>query len=79
MERFIHIGTSEMYGSVNHPTKEDEPIKPSSPYAASKVAFDLYLMSISKFLNKEAFGCVDCSQTLLNPKNIIFLKVKKFI
>jgi dTDP-glucose 4,6-dehydratase len=50
LERFIHIGTSEMYGSVDHPTREDEPIKPSSPYAASKVAFDLYLMSIHKHL-----------------------------
>lgn len=51
LERFIQIGTSEMYGSVDHPTKEDEPIKPTSPYAASKVAFDMHLMSISKFLN----------------------------
>jgi dTDP-glucose 4,6-dehydratase len=51
LERFIHIGTSEMYGSVDKPSKEDEPIKPSSPYASSKVAFDLYLLSISKFTN----------------------------
>lgn len=50
LERFIHIGTSEMYGSVDHATNEDEPIKPSSPYAASKVAFDLYLLSASKHL-----------------------------
>src|SRR6201996_7386762 len=50
LERFIQIGTSEMYGSVEHATKEDEPIKPSSPYAASKVAFDLHLMSVHKFL-----------------------------
>ena len=46
LERFIQIGTSEMYGSVEHAAKEDEPIKPTSPYAASKVAFDLYLLSI---------------------------------
>ncbi len=51
MKRFIQIGTSEMYGSVEHAAKEDEPIKPSSPYAASKVAFDMYLMSVHKFLN----------------------------
>lgn len=50
-ERFIQIGTSEMYGSVNHATKETEPIKPSSPYAASKVAFDMYLESVYKYLN----------------------------
>jgi dTDP-glucose 4,6-dehydratase len=40
-----------MYGSVEKPSKETDPIQPSSPYAASKVAFDLYLLSISKFLN----------------------------
>lgn len=51
LERFIQIGTSEMYGSVNHPVSEDEPIKPSSPYAASKVAFDLYLISVFKNMN----------------------------
>lgn len=50
LERFIQIGTSEMYGSVNHATKEDEPIKPTSPYAASKVAFDMYLSSIHEHL-----------------------------
>lgn len=50
MERFIQIGTSEMYGSVEHATAEDEPIKPTSPYAASKVAFDMHLESIYKFL-----------------------------
>lgn len=51
LERFIQIGTSEMYGSVNHPTSEMEPIKPTSPYAASKVAFDMYLESACKYLN----------------------------
>lgn len=50
LERFIQIGTSEMYGSVDHATNEDEPIKPSSPYAASKVAFDMHLLSVHKFL-----------------------------
>jgi len=50
LERFIQIGTSEMYGSVEHAVTEDEPIKPSSPYAASKVAFDMYLESVSRFL-----------------------------
>ena len=50
LERFIQIGTSELYGSVEHAAKEDEPIKPTSPYAASKAAFDMHLMSIHRFL-----------------------------
>ena len=51
LKKFIQIGTSEMYGSVTKPSKENDLIKPSSPYAASKVAFDLHLMSINKHLN----------------------------
>lgn len=50
LERFIHIGTSELYGSVEHAAREDDPIRPSSPYAASKAAFDLYLLSVTRFL-----------------------------
>ena len=50
LERFIQIGTSELYGSVAHPAKEDDPIRPTSPYAASKAAFDLYLLSVSNTL-----------------------------
>jgi dTDP-glucose 4,6-dehydratase len=46
--RFIHIGTSELYGSVCHPAREDASIRPSSPYAASKAAFDLYLLAMKK-------------------------------
>jgi len=50
LERFIQIGTSEMYGSVDHAAAEDEPIKPTSPYAASKVAFDMHLVAVHRFL-----------------------------
>ena len=49
-KKFIQIGTSEMYGPVTKPSKESDPILPSSPYAASKVAFDMHLVSINKFL-----------------------------
>ena len=50
LERFIHIGTSELYGSVASAAAENHPIEPSSPYAASKAAFDLYLIAVSKVL-----------------------------
>lgn len=48
LRRFIHIGTSELYGSVHAPADETTPIRPTSPYAASKAAFDLHLMSIAE-------------------------------
>ncbi len=50
LERFIQIGTSELYGSVNFAAREDTPIQPTSPYAASKAAFDMHLLSIHKVL-----------------------------
>ena len=50
LERFIQIGTSELYGSVAFAAKEESPIQPTSPYAASKAAFDMHLISIHKVL-----------------------------
>jgi dTDP-glucose 4,6-dehydratase len=50
LERFIQIGTSELYGSVDRAAREDDPIRPTSPYAASKAAFDLYLLSVANVL-----------------------------
>jgi dTDP-glucose 4,6-dehydratase len=50
LERFIQIGTSELYGAVDFPASEDTPIRPTSPYAASKAAFDMHLLSIHKVL-----------------------------
>ncbi|MDE3097728.1 MAG: GDP-mannose 4,6-dehydratase, partial [Chloroflexota bacterium] len=42
--RLLHVGTDEVYGDLEAgeaPWREDEPLKPSSPYAASKAAADL--------------------------------------
>lgn len=50
LKRWIQIGTSELYGSVTEPAKENSPILPTTPYAASKAAGDMYLISISKSL-----------------------------
>ena len=50
LERWIQIGTSELYGSVDFAAREDTPIQPTSPYAASKAAGDMHLLSISKVL-----------------------------
>ena len=42
-QRFVHIGTSELYGSVDAPAAETAPIRASSPYSISKAAFDAHL------------------------------------
>lgn len=48
LKKFVQVSTSELYGSVERPAAEDAPLKPSSPYSVSKVAFDLHLQSIAR-------------------------------
>ncbi|MGQ0676397.1 MAG: NAD-dependent epimerase/dehydratase family protein [Rhodospirillales bacterium] len=43
LRRFIQIGTSELYGSVDRAVTEDDKLHPTSPYAVSKMAGDLHL------------------------------------
>jgi len=44
--KFIHISTDEVYGEIpNGKFCENSPIKPNSPYAASKAAADLLVQS----------------------------------
>ncbi len=49
LERFLQIGTSELYGHTESPATEDFPLLPASPYAVSKLAADLHLISLWKF------------------------------
>lgn len=61
LERFIQIGTSELYGSVDHAAREDDPLQPSSPYSASKAGFDMYLLSVHQHL--------DFPMNIIRPSN----------
>jgi dTDP-glucose 4,6-dehydratase len=47
IERFVHISTDEVYGDLLPGTfaNEKSPLKPSSPYSASKAAADLLVLS----------------------------------
>lgn len=50
VERFVHISTDEVYGSLG-PTgrfHETTPLDPTSPYAASKAASDLMVLACHK-------------------------------
>jgi dTDP-glucose 4,6-dehydratase len=41
VERFVHISTSEVYGTaIQRPMTEDHPLAPFSPYAAAKAGAD---------------------------------------
>jgi dTDP-glucose 4,6-dehydratase len=45
--RFLHVSTDEVYGDLDAPLEADEtfPLKPSSPYAASKASSDLLALA----------------------------------
>ena len=47
VKRFLHISTDEVYGSLGPEGRftEESPLRPSSPYAASKAAADLLVLS----------------------------------
>jgi dTDP-glucose 4,6-dehydratase len=47
VERFLHVSTDEVYGSVESPHQADEnyPLRSSSPYSASKAGSDLLALS----------------------------------
>jgi len=47
VQRFLHVSTDEVYGDIDVPLEADEtfPLKPSSPYAASKAGSDLLALS----------------------------------
>lgn len=46
IERFIHVSTSEVYGtSLYEPMDEDHPLNPTTPYAAAKAGADRLVYS----------------------------------
>lgn len=46
VERFVHISTSEVYGTaLTEPITEDHPLNPRSPYAAAKAGADRLVFS----------------------------------
>jgi UDP-glucose 4-epimerase len=49
VELFLNCSSSEVYGSANHvPMDEQHPLHPETPYAAAKVAQDMYVYSYGR-------------------------------
>lgn len=48
LERYVHISTPEVYGSCEGLVHEDHPFSPSTPYAVSRAAADMSLLSFIK-------------------------------
>ena len=50
LRRFVHVSTDEVYGSMgeDETAREDSPLRPSSPYAASKAAAEMLVMAYAR-------------------------------
>ena len=51
IDNFIFLSTSDIYGGVNPPFKETQLAYPASPYSASKVATEMFLMMFHNVYN----------------------------
>lgn len=48
LKKYVHVTTPEVYGSCSGNVTESAPFNPSTPYAASRAACDLHLMTFFK-------------------------------
>jgi dTDP-glucose 4,6-dehydratase len=55
LKKYVHVSTPEVYGSCSGEVREDAPFHPSTPYAASRAACDLHLLT---FFKRYAFPVV---------------------
>jgi dTDP-glucose 4,6-dehydratase len=80
--RYLQVSTDEVYGSI--PTgswEEDEPLKPNSPYAASKAGADLLVLAFGKTygINVGITRCCNNYGLRQFPEKIIPLFVSNLI
>ena len=82
IKRYLQVSTDEVYGSI--PTgswEEDEPLKPNSPYSASKAGADLLVLAYGKTygMNVGITRCCNNYGLRQYPEKIIPLFVSNLI
>lgn len=86
LKRYTHISSPEVYGTCEGVVNESKPVNPSTPYAASKAAADMSLMTFYKNFGfpvvlMRATNVYGAHQQLFKiiPRTAIFLKMGKII
>lgn len=86
LKKYVHISSPEVYGRCVGTVKEDAPLNPSTPYAASKAAGDLSLFTFFKNCNFplvmiRSTNVYGAHQQLFKiiPRSIIYIKLGKTI
>lgn len=86
LEKYLHVSSPEVYGACSGIVKEDAPMNPSTPYAASKAAADMLLEVYRKqfdfpLLTVRSTNVYGPRQQLFKiiPRTVIYLKLGKKI
>lgn len=82
ISRYLQVSTDEVYGAIpNGSWEEDEPLKPNSPYSASKAGADLLVQSYGKTygMNVGITRCCNNYGLRQFPEKIIPLFVSNLI
>ena len=86
LHRYVHISSAEVFGSCHVPVTEQTPFNPSTPYAASKAAADMYLSTLMEHFGFPALiirstNVYGKHQQLYKiiPRTILYLKRGKTI
>lgn len=86
LERYVHISSAEIFGSCSRPVAEDDLFNPSTPYAVSKAATDMYLRTLITNFSFPATlirstNVYGKHQQLFKiiPRTVIYLKLGKTI
>jgi dTDP-glucose 4,6-dehydratase len=64
--RLVQVSTDEVYGDVTEPVREDAPLRPSSPYSASKAGGDLQVLAAVRTYGIDA--CVTHGSNTYGPR-----------
>jgi len=86
LQRYVHISSPEVYGTCQGKVTESAPLNPSTPYAASKAAADLFLFTLVKNFNfplimirsTNVYGARQQLWKII-PRSVIYLKMGKRI
>jgi dTDP-glucose 4,6-dehydratase len=84
IKKYVHVSTPEIYGSCSGNVTEEAPFNPSTPYAASRAACELHLMTFFKqyrfpVVFTRAANVYGPGQQLYRiiPRTILFIKLKR--
>jgi dTDP-glucose 4,6-dehydratase len=86
LARYVHVSSPEVYGTCMGEVREDAPLRPSTPYAASKAAADLLLLTYFKQFGfpvvfVRATNVYGARQQLFKiiPRSTVFVRLGKTI